>query len=171
MEKEMTGLYLSGHPMDKYGKWIAETGCASTFEMLEAAKGTGAYRDGAPVSLCGIITHITVKQTRANKANMAFVTLEDLYGTVEAVLFPKVFVQYSAIINNGAVIAVRGTLSVEEEKDAKILVNAVFKPDAAGAAALKQGGERRQAPAKKSKHPGLYLKFRSETDERRQRRA
>lgn len=167
MEKEMTGLYLSGHPMDKYEGFIAETGCASTFEVLEAAKGTGAYRDGAPVSLCGIINHITVKQTRANKANMAFVTLEDLYGTVEIVLFPKIFVQYSALISNGAVIAVRGTLSVEEEKDPKILVNAVFQPNAAGAAALKQkGGERPQEPAKKSKHTGLYLKFQSKEDSR-----
>ncbi len=167
MEKEMTGLYLSGHPMDKYEGFIAQTGCASTFEVLEAAKGTGDYRDGAPVSLCGIITHITVKQTRTNKANMAFVTLEDLYGSVEIVLFPKIFVQYSALINNGAVIAVRGTLSVEEEKEPKILVNAVFQPNAAGIAALKQkGGERRREPAKKSKHPGLYLKFLSKEDSR-----
>ena len=133
MEKEMTGLYLSGHPMDKYEKYVAGAGCARTFELLEASKGNTKYRDGAQVTLCGIITHITVKQTRTNKANMAFVTLEDLYGAIEVILFPKVFLQYAAMISENNVIAVSGTLSLEEEKDAKILVNAVFKPNSLNA--------------------------------------
>ena len=161
MEKEMTGLYLSGHPMDKYEGFVTSTGCARTFELLEAGKGSGDYRDGARVTLCGIITHITVKQTRANKANMAFVTLEDLYGTVEIILFPKVFLQYAPMIVEGSVIAVNGTLSLEEEKDAKVLVNSVFKPDARAKA------EPAAAPVKKaSKHTGLFLKFSSKDDER-----
>lgn len=165
MEKEMTGLYLSGHPMDNYEDYIAAAGCAATFELLEAAgEGHTKYRDGAALTFCGIITHITVKQTRANKANMAFVTLEDMYGTVEAILFPKVFLQYASMIAQGNVIALSGTLSVEEEKDPKILVNSVFKPgklpDSAAASS-------EPAAKKKSSRQGLYLKFTSAEDARR----
>lgn len=150
MEKEMTGLYLSGHPMDKYEVYIQRANCKRTYELIENAK------DGANVILCGAISHITIKQTRANKANMAFVTLEDLYGTIEVILFPKVFVQYGAMINEGNVIAVAGTVSVEEEKDAKILVNTVYKPNAIPEPKAEQ----------KKKRTGLFLKFASRDDDR-----
>ena len=153
MEKEMTGLYLSGHPMDKYDKFVSEMNCARTFELIESAKGNGKYKDKETLTLCGIITHVTVKQTRSDKANMAFVTLEDLYGTVEVILFPKTFLKFASYISEGSVIAVSGTLSLEEEKDPKVLANIVFKPD------LKN-------VKKTSKHPGLYLKFKSKDDER-----
>ncbi len=165
MEKEMTGLYLSGHPMDKYEEYIEKAGCAKTFEIIEAGSADSAYRDGANVTLCGIISHITIKQTRANKANMAFVTLEDLYGTVEVILFPKIFMQYASMISDGGVIAVSGTLSIEEEKEVKILANAVYKPNSIP--------QRKDAPVKatseekpKSKRNGLFLKFKSADDER-----
>ena len=158
MEKEMTGLYLSGHPMDKYEDYVSSSGCVRTFELLEASKGGSAYRDGSQVTLCGVITHITVKQTRANKANMAFVTLEDLYGTIEVILFPKIFLQYAPMISENSIIAVSGTLSLEEEKDAKILANAVFKPGTKS--------ERKPKPATDKKRKGLFLKFKSADDER-----
>ena len=161
MEKEMTGLYLSGHPMDKYEAHIENAHCAKTYELIEAA----SYKDGANVTLCGIISHITIKQTRANKANMAFVTLEDLYGNIEVILFPKVFVQYASMISEGNVIAVSGTLSTEEDKDAKILVNAVYKPNA-----IPEQKKQYSSPGKqetqKSKRRGLFLKFSSADDEK-----
>lgn len=152
MEKDMTGLYLSGHPMDKYEDYIEKSGCSRTFDLIENAK------DGKNVTLCGIITHITVKQTRANKANMAFVTLEDLYGTIEVILFPKVFLQFASMIVDNAVIGVSGTLSVEEDKDAKILVNTVFRPSSTAP---------QKAPAQqKKKRIGLFLKLSSSDDAR-----
>ncbi|MBE6720068.1 MAG: DNA polymerase III subunit alpha [Ruminococcaceae bacterium] len=160
MEKEMTGLYLSGHPMDKYEDYIVSAGCARTFEILDAAGDTSRFKDGDTVTLCGIINHITVKQTRANKANMAFVTLEDLYGTVEVILFPKVFLQYASLVREGEVIAVSGTLSVEDEKDAKILVNTAFKPGSEPPKAERQ---------QKSKRRGLFLKFSNNSDIRLER--
>ncbi len=165
MEKEMTGLYLSGHPMDKYEDYIDSAGCARTYELIDAAKGASQYGDNSQVTLCGIITHITVKQTRANKANMAFVTLEDLYGAIEVILFPKVFMQYASLIAQGSVIAVSGTLSIEEEKDPKILVNAVFKP---GLMNLPEA-QPKPVAEKKSSHSGLYLKFSSDGDPRLKR--
>ena len=160
MEKEMTGLYLSGHPMDKFEDYIEKSNSSRTFELLEASK-NDKYQDGGRVNLCGIITHITVKQTRANKANMAFVTLEDLYGTIEVILFPKVFLEYENLIFEGNVIAVSGTLSLEEDKDAKILVNSVFKPNSKNIQTAQN-----QPVKKKNKRNGLFLKFRAYDDER-----
>ena len=163
MEKEMTGLYLSGHPMNKYDDYIEKAGCAKTAELLETDKAQSAYHDGDAVMLCGIITHITIKQTRANKANMAFITLEDLYGSIEAILFPKIFLQYASLIGEGSVIAVSGTLSVEEDKEPKILVNAVFQPNGE---LPKMPAKKEEAPADKKKRRGLFLKFDSAEDSR-----
>ena len=160
MEKEMTGLYLSGHPMDKYEGYVTKAGCARTFDLLEAGKGGSRYRDGATVTLCGIITHITVKQTRANKANMAFVTLEDLYGSIEVILFPKIFLQYSSMISENRVIAVTGSISVEEEKAPKLLVNSVHTPTAIPQSALSA------VAGSLSKRKGLFLRFESKSDPR-----
>lgn len=172
MEKEMTGLYLSGHPMDKYEQFVEKSGCVHTIDLIESAKSEiPSHKDGSTVSLCGIITHITVKQTRSNNANMAFVTLEDLYGSIEVILFPKTFLQYGSLISSGNVIAVNGTLSIEEEKDPKILVNAVFQPMSKNIGAVKtvqnNFSKRENPPAnpkKISKHRGLYLKFESRDD-------
>lgn len=172
MEKEMTGLYLSGHPMDKYHHFVEKSGCVCTIDLIESARSEmPAYKDGTFVSLCGIITHITVKQTRANNANMAFVTLEDLYGSIEVILFPKTFLQYSSLIASNNVIAVNGTLSMEEEKDPKILVNAVFQPASKNIDAVKSPQnnllKKENVPAKSkkvSKHRGLYLKFENKDD-------
>lgn len=153
MEKEMTGLYLSGHPMDRYNAYVEKAGCAKTYELIDAQKNDASrYKDNSDVTLCGIITHITIKQTRANKANMAFVTLEDLYGTIEAILFPNVFAKFQQYITDGSVIAVSGTLSVEEEKEPKILVNTVFKPSLDNIPPQQSS---------KKKRRGLFLKFKN----------
>ena len=163
MEKEMTGLYLSGHPMDKYEDFIVSAGCVRTFDVLEAGSVESRLKSNSNVTLCGIISHITIKQTRANKADMAFVTLEDLYGSIEIVLFPKTYTQYSELVREGNVIAVSGTLSIEDEKDAKILVNSVFRPGTAPA-------ETKAAEKKtSSKRRGLYLKFANADDSRREK--
>lgn len=159
MEKEMTGLYLSGHPMDKYEEYTAKAGCVHTYDLIESAKSNmSSYKDGSSITLCGIITHITVKQTRANKANMAFVTVEDLYGTIELVFFPKTFLQYSNYIIEGNVIVVNGTLSIEDEKEPKILVNTAFKPNPRAMT------ENTSSTNQKHKRKGLFLKFSSSDD-------
>lgn len=151
MEKEITGLYLSGHPMDKYDYYIEKSGCARTYEILEAGKGSN-IKDGSKVTLCAIISNITVKQTRASKANMAFVTLEDLYASIEVILFPNTLARYASMIQVGNVIVVSGTVSCEEEKEPKILVNSVLNPPV-------------NIEQKKKKRRGLFLNFESQDDE------
>ncbi len=173
MEKEMTGLYLSGHPLDKYEPFIQQLGYARTAQLLEAGKSEMAsYADGDYVSLAGIISNITIKQTR-NGQNMAFILLEDMLGSIEIVVFPKVLEEYNQYISSGGVITVFGTLSVEEEKDAKVLANTIQgAPDGNSRPAVKNGKpankpkpQNVEKPAtKKSKHRGLYLRFPSKSD-------
>lgn len=162
MEKEMTGLYLSGHPLDKYDSVIEKLGYAKTFDVLEAGKNDfSSLKDGNKVILCGIISRITIKQTKNGK-NMAFVLLEDMSGSVEVIVFPNTLEKYAQYIRNGGVMTVSGTISCEEEKDSKILADVIF-----GAPNENSMPARKAAPAqnlKKPKRTGLFLRFSSEND-------
>ena len=178
MEKEMTGLYLSGHPLDRYSSLIESLGYAQTADLLEAGKSELAeYKDGDFVTVCGIITHITVKQTR-NGQNMAFVTIEDMLGSIEIIVFPKVLQACNQYIVSGGVITVIGSLSVEEEKEPKVLANVIEgAPNSSSKPVVKHS--KNQAPVSyydnnkkeaeihksaKSKKRGLYLRFNCASD-------
>lgn len=159
MEKEMTGLYLSGHPMDKYADICRVSGYAGTIELIDAGQeAMSQYKDKCRVKVCGIITHITLKQTRSNNATMAFVSIEDLYGSIEIIIFPKVLEQYQNLIYDGSVISVSGTLSLEEEKDAKVLADIIEAPPSEKQAVTQ--------PQKKKRRTALYLRFKSKNDEK-----
>ncbi len=164
MEKEMTGLYLSGHPLDKYESVINSLGYAHTIDLLEAGgDGFSFYKDQSKVTIAGIISHITLKQTRNGK-NMAFVTIEDLLGSLEIIVFPNILERYSDFLIQGGVITVSGTLSIEEEKEPKVLADEI-----GGAPVKKQSAQIREttekAEGKKSKRRGLFLRFSSRGDE------
>lgn len=159
MEKEMTGLYLSGHPMDKYADICRNSGYAYTIDLIEAEKDTmSKYKDKSVVKLCGIITHVTLKQTR-NGGTMAFVTAEDLYGSIEIIVFPKTLEKYSELIYETSVISVVGNLSLEEQKDAKILASEISLPPSGSNNAAEN------APVKKKRKLGLFLRFQNEQDD------
>ncbi|MDE5984621.1 MAG: DNA polymerase III subunit alpha [Eubacterium sp.] len=162
MEKEMTGLYLSGHPMDKHAEACKNLGYAYTIDLLEAEKDPmSKYKDKCLVKLCGIITRTTLKQTR-NGGTMAFVTAEDLYGSIEIIVFPKTLEKYSEMIYDGNVISVVGNLSLEEQKDAKILASELAPPPTGASAQQSNSVDNAN---KKKKKRGLFLRFKSETDD------
>ena len=172
MEKEMTGLYLSGHPMDKYTELCEKFGFANIGELLESANDSmSVYKDKSFVRTCGIINHITTKQTRTG-SSMAFVTIEDLYGSIEVIVFAKTLEKYSQYLYVGSVITVSGNLSLEEEKDAKILAysigtapsNADFENGKYKNDNVSNNKETKSEPHKKKK-AALYLRFKNENDE------
>ena len=172
MEKEMTGLYLSGHPMDKYTELCEKFGFANIGELLESANDSmSVYKDKSFVRTCGIINHITTKQTRTG-SSMAFVTIEDLYGSIEVIAFAKTLEKYSQYLYVGSVITVSGNLSLEEEKDAKILAysigtapsNADFENGKYKNDNVSNNKETKSEPHKKKK-VALYLRFKNENDE------
>lgn len=160
MEKDMTGLYLSGHPMDKYADICNKSGYANTIDLINAQKDEmSVYKDKSQVKICGIITHIVIKQTR-NGGTMAFVTLEDLYGSVEVVVFPKTLEKYGDMIYDGSIISVFGNLSFEEQKDPKVLAGEILPPPS------KESSNHTNTSAKKKRRNGLFLRFESMDDKK-----
>jgi len=133
-EKEFTGMYFSGHPLDDYAEAMEEIlpmpigAILSSFSEesneSEADEGTIAFADKQRVKLCGIINAKTVKSTK-NGASMAFVTIEDKTGEIELVVFPKIFADCSHILMKDTAICLRGEISAEEGKAPKILVSGV----------------------------------------------
>lgn len=172
MEKEMTGLYLSGHPMDKYSDLCEKLGFANIGELLESANDDmSIYKDKTFVRTCGIVTRVILKQTRSG-ASMAFVTVEDLYGSIEVIVFAKALEKYAQFLYDGSIITIAGNLSLEEEKDAKILAYSI---DSAPTQADFESGKYKNKPIQNSKKPenenhkrkkaALYLRFKNENDE------
>ena len=123
-EKEVLGIYVSGHPLDSYKDLVDRYATASTLDFVpEEDTGTTVAKDNMNYTMCGMVEQINVKMTRNNEA-MAFVTLEDLYGQIEVVVFPKVYdtARLSLEINKG--ILVRGRASISEE-EGKLLASEI----------------------------------------------
>ncbi len=127
MEKDMTGVYITGHPLAEYEKELAALPWNSSHfaaQTEEEGGGRGAPADGQVVELAGIVTGRTTKMTRTGD-RMAFLTLEDLYGAVELIVFPKVLQRFAAQLETESVITVRGRASFREEEAGKLVVDTV----------------------------------------------
>ena len=127
MEKEMLGLYISGHPLDEYKEYISKNSTATTIEInssaqLENEEETNTNYDEKVVTICGIFKRGKLLITKSRK-NMMFAELEDLYGTVELVLFPNIFEKYERVLLDDCIIKVTGKVSIKEDEKAKILVS------------------------------------------------
>ncbi|MBR2952993.1 MAG: DNA polymerase III subunit alpha [Clostridia bacterium] len=123
MEKETTGLYISAHPMEQYTDLSQKMKCDTIGNILNADNDYNTkYVDSYSVKIMGIISGITRKQTKSGDT-MAFVIVEDVHGSVEVVVFPKLFTKYSNILYNGNVLMLGGRLSVKEEESPKIILD------------------------------------------------
>jgi DNA polymerase-3 subunit alpha len=126
MEKEMVGVYLSGHPLSEYEKVMEKYATTNSNEISEIKDGheeTGIY-DGTKVVLGGIIIKKQNKITKNNNM-MAFITLEDLYGTVEGIVFPKIYDNYKDILYEDNIVLVEGSIDASEEEAPKLIINNV----------------------------------------------
>ena len=120
-EKEVLGIYVSGHPMEEYQQLWERWKSNSTIDfMLDEDSGKALVEDQSNVIIGGMIADKTIKYTRNDKV-MAFLTIEDLVGSVEVVVFPKDYEKYSALLLEDAKIFVRGRASLEEDKDGKVI--------------------------------------------------
>jgi len=130
MEKEMLGLYISGHPLEGLREQIQKISTINTMDIREgldqlAETGNNPLRDGQDVKFIGIINSIKKKYTKNNKI-MAFVTLEDLYGNIEAIVFENCYQMSSNILIEDNIVLVQGRLSIrEEEQNVTILANKI----------------------------------------------
>ena len=139
LEKQSTGLYFSGHPMDEYTDRVKKL-TSHNISMIHDSvvkDEDGEYvttgeglNDGDNIVLACIIESRKNKTTR-NKSQMAILTLEDSYGSVEALVFPKILTSYSQQLQEGATVLVKGTVSIREDEEPKILLNSAESLDAA----------------------------------------
>ena len=121
MEKEVLGIYLSDHPLRTYSNMIEKYSNFSTGDLEDDAYNEKNF-DGKRVKVVGIIESINKKFTK-NQKIMEFVKFEDLYGTMELIVFPQKYEQYSDILNEDEILIVSGRLNIIEGEDPKILVD------------------------------------------------
>ncbi len=130
MEKEMLGIYISGHPLEKLREQIASQTNINTMKMLELKEESEdinqkpEYQDGQAVKYAGIINSIKKKYTKNNKI-MAFVTIEDLYGQAEVIVFENAYVKAGDSLAVDNVVLVEGRLSIREDADVTIIANSI----------------------------------------------
>lgn len=143
MEKEMLGIYISGHPLQPYEREIKllsnlKTADIMTEDFDDVIK-NNVIRDGKQVCIIGLITDKKNKVTKNNNM-MAFFTLEDLYSSIECIVFPTVFEKYFNEIFEDNIVLVEGKLSISEVEDPKIIVDKI-------------------SPVKKMNYDKVYLKI------------
>ena len=177
MEKETTGLYLSGHPLAPYAAFYQTGRLARIDRILGAAEEEdGDYTDGAVVTVLCMVTAVRTKVTKS-KSTMAYLTAEDLYGSIEVLVFPKILSQYGPMLQAGNAVLLRGRISLREDEEPKLLCDQAAPapdpgsqlPDMAArpqrptgqlASAPSAAGSPSvvQRPKEPSAHHGLYLR-------------
>ncbi len=124
MEYEITGMYLSGHPMDDYSNFARLVRADSIGNIT--SKDNSYYFDGKTVTVVGVIQKVKTQLTKTNKM-MAFVSIEDRFGSIEVVVFPNVYEQGALYLNDGNTVIMKGRLNYKENEDPKLLCDSVDK--------------------------------------------
>ena len=153
MEKEVTGLYLSGHPMDQYRDKIGALGVSSMGAILNdfsADGGPRRFADNQPVNLAGIVASVRTRPTK-NQSLMSYVQLEDDSGAMELIAFQKALDLGGRYLKEGAMLLVRGRISARDDKEPQLMVDGIVPLDEA----LRDAERAAEAARKKT----LYLKI------------
>ena len=156
-EKETTGIYISGHPMDDYRALLKNTHVVPIGDLMgEESK----FQDDQIVSVAGIVQGVKMKTTR-NNSMMAYVTVEDDTAAIEMLAFSNVLSQYGGYLRENSPVVITGRLSIRDEKEPQIVINRA-RPisDFEGGAVEEEPEPRTQMP----KQGTLYLKVPSEAD-------
>lgn len=128
-EKEVLGVYISGHPLEDYISVMEKNITRTTADFIVAEGETAPkVKDNETVVVGGMIVDKVVKTTRTNSL-MAFITLEDLMGTVEIIVFPKDYEKYRSLLETDRKVFVKGRITVEEDKPAKMICQKIVPFD------------------------------------------
>ena len=129
MEKETLGIYVSGHPLAPYEKELKLISNISTLEIYtELEKDSNEIqdiKDGQRVKIGGIVVEKKNKITKNNNM-MAFITLEDFFGTIECIVFPKTYQNYNRVLDDNELIIIEGKLSISEVEEPKIICEKIM---------------------------------------------
>ena len=124
-EKEVLGIYLSGHPLERYSSIMEKMISAKTTDFQpDEETGVPKVYDGQKVILGGMIAEKTIKYTKNNKV-MAFLTLEDLVGTAEIVVFPRDYEKNQTLLEQDGKVFIQGRVSAEDDKPSKLILEKV----------------------------------------------
>jgi len=124
-EKEVTGLYLTGHPMDEYRELLSSLKTTSIGRIISGAEEeNGGLRDEQDMTVAGMIAKVRMKTTRSDSM-MAYVELEDDTGTIELIVFPKTLERYSPYIKEDTGVIVNGRLTLREDRDPQIICETI----------------------------------------------
>ena len=143
LEKEATGIYISGHPMAKYSRFLSSAGLTKTSDIL-----SGKYSDADKVTVAGIINNLKVRQLKNNKL-MASCQIEDVYASVSVTVFEAAYVKFKPVLSGTKPVILTGRISEREDRDVEIVaLNVEELPETA---------------AKQSKKfaSGLYIKVKN----------
>ncbi len=125
LEKDITGLYISGHPMDEYKDISAKIKADSISEILETDGTFGSkYKDNSKVRLYGIISKIE-KRTTKNSSTMCFVTLEDLTASIECIVFSRQYAERVQLLQGGNIVLINGRLSMREDREPSVVCETI----------------------------------------------
>ena len=125
-EKEVLGVYLSGHPLEEYEeKWRNNISATTQDFQLDEETGVTKVRDGAKEIIGGMITSKTIKYTKKNQT-MAFITIEDLMGTVEVVIFPRDYEKKQQYLQEDSKVFVKGRVSEEDDNASKLICEEII---------------------------------------------
>lgn len=169
-EKESVGMCFSGHVLDGYSKHLSELAPESLGELIpDGADDETRCTDKRPVTVAGLICAVSRKNTHNNET-MAFFRLDDSFGQIEIIAFPKSYERYSGLILEGSAVCVKGSLSVREGRDGdeiRVILNSVIPlvPDerygkqAEKSAAVQQNGSAAAVNRQSDKRPSvLYIR-------------
>ncbi len=156
MEKETTGLYLSGHPMDDYRPFLKNTHVVPIVALLDE---DSQFSDDQIVSIAGIVQTVKMRTTR-NNSLMANVTIEDDTAALEMLAFSNVLSQYGGYLKENSAVVITGRVSFRDDKDPQIIVNRA-RPISDFSQKM---FEQEETPAPKKPTGTLYLRINSEQD-------
>ncbi len=167
-EKQLCGLYLSGHPLDRYKNAMKRIGAKNSRELLLGLT-SGAIKERQSVTFCGIAAKKRLKSTKSSRM-MAFVTAEDLYGEIEILLFPDVYDKIGGNIDEGGIYAFVCDATLKEkqgdegEDEVKLILRSVqeISPDADAGPSGMRNAETQNGDAAKAKASKLYIRITSE---------
>ncbi|MBR3644544.1 MAG: DNA polymerase III subunit alpha, partial [Parasporobacterium sp.] len=130
-EKEVLGIYLSGHPLDAYSEILKKNTTARTIDFLRDEEGRVIVHDQSMATIGGIIAKVTNKSARNGKP-MAFLTLEDLFGTVEVIVFPADYVLNRPLIVEGKRVLIKGKVTIDSDADGKLIAERIIDLEETG---------------------------------------
>ena len=151
MEKETTGLYLTGHPMDEYRAAVKKIGASPIGAVMNdfaAEDGPRSFADGQYITVAGVVAGARTRPTK-NNSLMSYISLEDDTGAMEVIAFQRVLDQSSMFIKDNAALIVRGRISVRDEKEPQLMadtIRPIEEADSMKAAAARPDGAPRPAP-------------------------